>query len=37
MSVPAEKIEAIRERTDIVAWIGRCIQLKKTGRNFVGL
>lgn len=37
MSVPAEKIQAIRERTDIVALIGRCIELKKAGRDFVGL
>jgi DNA primase len=37
VSVSADKIQAIRERTDIVRIIGTYVALKKSGRNYVGL
>lgn len=37
MSIPTEKIEAIRAQTDIAQWIGARVKLRKSGGNFVGL
>lgn len=34
---PEEFIEEVRERTDIVVLVSEYMQLKKTGRNYVGL
>ena len=36
-SIPEDKIEEIRRRTDIVSLIGEYVTLKKAGRNFLGL
>jgi DNA primase len=33
--IPEETIQAIKDRTDIVSFIGRYVELKKAGRNFV--
>ena len=35
--IPEETLHAIRDRVDLVDLIGRHVQLKKSGRNFVGL
>jgi DNA primase len=35
--IPQDLLERIRERTDIVALIGEYVQLKRRGRNYVGL
>jgi DNA primase len=35
--IPGEKVEAIRDRADIVDIISEYLTLKKAGRNFVGL
>ena len=36
-SIPEDKIEEVRRRTDIVSLIGEYVTLKKAGRNFLGL
>ena len=36
-SIPEDKIEEVRRRTDIVSLIGEYVTLKKTGKNFLGL
>jgi DNA primase len=36
-SIPEDKIEEIRRRTDIVSLIGEYVTLKKAGRNYLGL
>ena len=36
-SIPEDKIEEIRRRTDIVSLIGEYVTLKKAGKNFLGL
>jgi DNA primase len=36
-NIPDEVIEEVRARTDITAFISQYVQLKKTGRNFLGL
>jgi len=35
--IPEETLHTIRDRVDLVDLIGRHVQLKKSGRNFVGL
>ena len=35
--IPQDLLERIRERTDIVALIGEYVQVKRRGRNYVGL
>ncbi|MBU2472175.1 MAG: DNA primase, partial [Bacteroidetes bacterium] len=37
MRLPPEKIEEIRNSTDIVELIGAFVKLKKRGKNYVGL
>lgn len=32
-----EILEQIRERTDLVDWVGRTVTLRKAGQRFVGL
>jgi DNA primase len=36
-SIPDDKIEEVRRRTDIVSLVGEYVTLKKTGRNYLGL
>ena len=36
-SIPEDKIEEVRRRTDIVSLIGEYVTLKKAGKNFLGL
>jgi len=36
-SIPGDKIEEVRRRTDIVSLIGEYVTLKKAGKNFLGL
>ena len=36
-SIPEDKIEEVRRRTDIVSLIGEYVTLKKAGRNYLGL
>lgn len=36
-SIPDDKIEEIRRRTDIASLIGEYVTLKKAGRNFLGI
>lgn len=36
-SIPEDKIEEVRRRTDIVSLIGEYVTLKKTGKNYLGL
>jgi DNA primase len=36
-SIPEDKIEEVRRRTDIVSLIGEYVALKKAGRNYLGL
>lgn len=36
-SIPEDKIEEVRRRTDIVSLIGEYVTLRKAGRNFLGL
>ena len=36
-SIPEDKIEEVRRRTDIVLLIGEYVTLKKAGRNYLGL
>ncbi len=36
-SIPGDKVEEVRTRTDIVALIGEYVTLKKAGRNYLGL
>ncbi|MBN2437619.1 MAG: DNA primase [Deltaproteobacteria bacterium] len=36
-SIPGDKIEEVRQRTDIVSLVGEYVTLKKAGRNFLGL
>ena len=36
-SIPEDKIEEIRRRTDIVSLIGEYVTLKKAGKNYLGL
>jgi len=35
--IPEETLQAIRDRVDLVDLVGRHVNLKKSGRNFVGL
>lgn len=35
--IPQEVIEEVRHRTNIVDIIGQCVQLKKSGKNYMGL
>ena len=37
MRIPPEKIDEIRDATDIVEYIGGFVRLKKRGKNFLGL
>ena len=37
MPIPDHVIDEIRDRADIVEVIGEVVELKKRGRNFVGL
>ncbi len=37
MRIPQDKIEEIRDATDIVSLIGGVVQLRKRGKNFIGL
>ena len=37
MSIPQSQIDLIKERSDIVAVISEYVQLKRAGRNFLGL
>ena len=37
MRIPSEKIDEVRQATDIVDLIGGFVKLKKRGKNFVGL
>ncbi|MCA9752116.1 MAG: DNA primase, partial [Gemmatimonadetes bacterium] len=37
MKIPERVIEEIRERTDLVDLIGGYVQLKRSGKNFLGL
>ncbi len=37
MRIPSEKIDEIRQATDIVELIGQFVQLKKRGKNYLGL
>lgn len=36
-AIPDDKVQEVRDRVDIVDLIGRYVQLRKSGRNFVGL
>jgi DNA primase len=36
-SIPEDKIEEVRRRSDIVSLVGEYVTLKKAGRNFLGL
>jgi DNA primase len=36
-SIPEDKIEEVRRRTDIVSLIGEYVTLKKAGKNYLGL
>lgn len=36
-SIPEDKIEEVRRRTDIVSLIGEYVTLRKAGRNYLGL
>lgn len=36
-SIPEDKIEEVRRRTDIVSLVGEYVTLKKAGRNYLGL
>src|SRR5437660_6415259 len=36
MMIPEHKIDEIRERTDLVALIGKHVELKKSGRSWKG-
>ncbi len=37
MRIPPEKIDEIRDATDIVEYVGGFVKLKKRGKNFLGL
>lgn len=36
-AIPDDKVQEVRDRVDIVDLIGRYVELRKTGRNYVGL
>ena len=36
-AIPDDKVQEVRDRVDIVDLIGRYVELKRSGRNFVGL
>jgi DNA primase len=37
MRIPEEKIEEVRNATDIVEYVGRFVKLKKRGKNYLGV
>src|SRR5437016_1471894 len=37
MKIPAETVEEIRQRSDLVALAGEYVELRKRGQNFLGL